>query len=87
MKLHLDNILNVAGNTSITGSNTFSVGNGATTLGGTLGVTGNTTLSGNTTMVKHASNVSGCCLIIEEIFCDNIDEKVFFSLLLPASKV
>ena len=44
-------------------------------------------LSGNTTMVKHASNVSGCCLMIEEIFCENIDYKIFFSLLLPASKI
>jgi len=44
-------------------------------------------LSGNTTIVKHASNVSGCCLIIEDIFSDNIDYKVFSCLLLPASEV
>ncbi len=44
-------------------------------------------LSGNITMVKHASNVSGCCLMIEEIFCNQIDNKVFFPLLLTASKI
>ncbi len=44
-------------------------------------------LSGNTTIVKHASNVSGCCLIMESVFSNNIDYKVFFSLLLPASKI
>ena len=44
-------------------------------------------LSGNTTMVKHASNVSGCCLMIEEIFSYQIDCKIFYSLLLPSSKI
>ena len=44
-------------------------------------------LSGNTTMVKHASNVSGCCLMIEEIFSYQIDCKTFYSLLLPSSKI
>ena len=44
-------------------------------------------LSGNATMVKHASNVSGCCLMIEEIFSYQIDCKIFYSLLLPSSKI
>ncbi len=34
--------------TLVSGTNTFSVGTGATTLGGTLGVTGASTLTGNT---------------------------------------
>jgi succinate-semialdehyde dehydrogenase / glutarate-semialdehyde dehydrogenase len=44
-------------------------------------------LSGNTTIVKHASNVSGCSLIIENIFSKNINYKIFYSLLLSSSKM
>jgi hypothetical protein len=38
------------GNTSVSGANTFTVGTGATALGGTLAVTGATTLNGNTSV-------------------------------------
>ena len=44
-------------------------------------------LSGNTVMMKHASNVSGCCLMMEDIFSYNVDYKTFYSLLLPSSKI
>ena len=44
-------------------------------------------LAGNTTVIKHASNVSGCCLIIEQIFSNNINYHLLSSLLLPASKI
>jgi hypothetical protein len=37
-----------SGNTAVSGTSTFSVGTGATALGGTLAVTGATTLNGNT---------------------------------------
>jgi parallel beta-helix repeat protein len=42
--------LTLNGNTTISGSNTLSVGTGATTLGGTLQVTGLTTLNGGLTV-------------------------------------
>tara|TARA_B110000977_G_scaffold55934_1_gene76192 strand:- start:5871 stop:7013 length:1143 start_codon:yes stop_codon:yes gene_type:complete len=38
------------GTTAVTGSSTFTVGTGATALGGTLTVTGTTTLNGNTSV-------------------------------------
>jgi hypothetical protein len=38
------------GNTAVSGTNTFTVGTGATALGGTLAVTGATTLNGNTSV-------------------------------------
>jgi hypothetical protein len=46
-----------AGNTSVSGSNTFTVGAGATVLGGTLAVTGATTLSG--TLNSNGDTVIG----------------------------
>lgn len=42
-------------------------------------------LSGNTVIVKHASNVSGCSLLIEKIFSMKI--KIFQSLLLTSIKM
>ena len=39
-----------SGNTAVSGSSTFTVGTGATALGGTLAVTGATTLNGNTSV-------------------------------------
>ena len=44
-------------------------------------------LSGNTVVVKHASNVSGCSLLIEKIFSENIKLNVFQSLLLTSLKM
>jgi len=43
-------------------------------------------LSGNIVIVKHASNVSGACLIMENIFNKN-NKKTFYSLLIPSSKI
>jgi uncharacterized protein YjbI with pentapeptide repeats len=39
-----------SGNTAVSGTSTFTVGTGATALGGTLAVTGATTLNGNTSV-------------------------------------
>ncbi len=47
-----------SGNTAVSGTSTFTVGTGATVLGGTLGVTGNTTIGGTTTLNGNTS-VSG----------------------------
>ena len=44
------------GNTSVSGSNTFTVGTGATTLGGTLGVTGATTINNTLTITPNNAN-------------------------------
>lgn len=46
--------VNMSGNSAVTGSATFTVGTGATSLGGTLGVTGATTLAG----ILHSNNVT-----------------------------
>ena len=44
-------------------------------------------LSGNTTIIKHASNVSGCCIMIDKIFSENIDYKILFPLIMTHSKI
>lgn len=44
--------------------------------------------AGNTAILKHASNVPGCCLGIEEVFrLAGVPKGVFQSLILPSSKV
>lgn len=45
-------------------------------------------LSGNVMLLKHASNVSGCALAIEEVFRKaNAPEGLFQTLLLPSSEI
>ncbi len=45
-------------------------------------------LAGNSVLLKHASNVSGCSLAIEQIFKDaGFPENLFLSLLIPAKHV
>lgn len=45
-------------------------------------------MAGNTGLLKHASNVSGCALAIEDIFLRaGFDSPAFQSLLIPASEV
>ena len=44
-------------------------------------------LSGNVVIIKHASNVSGCCIMIEKIFSENIDYKILFPLIITHSKI
>jgi len=45
-------------------------------------------MGGNTALLKHASNVPGCALAIEEVFAEaGFPENVFRSLLISSSKV
>jgi succinate-semialdehyde dehydrogenase/glutarate-semialdehyde dehydrogenase len=49
-------------------------------------------LSGNSMLLKHASNVPGCAIAIEQIWREaferqNLDPSAFATLLLPSSKV
>jgi succinate-semialdehyde dehydrogenase/glutarate-semialdehyde dehydrogenase len=45
-------------------------------------------MAGNTAVLKHASNVPGCALAIEEIFRDaGFPENVFRTLMIPSSGV
>ncbi len=47
-----------------------------------------TLMGGNTALLKHASNVPGCAVAIEEVFAEaGFPENVFRTLLLPSSKV
>ena len=46
-----------------------------------------TIISGNITLVKHAPNVTGCCLRINKIFSKNINYKIFESLVLEDKEV
>ena len=46
-----------------------------------------TIISGNITLVKHAPNVTGCCLRISKIFSKNINYKIFESLVLEDKEV
>lgn len=46
-----------------------------------------TLMAGNTCLLKHAKNVSGCGLLLEEIFNDaGLPEHCFSTLLIPSSK-
>jgi parallel beta-helix repeat protein len=47
--------ISLQGNTEVTGSNTFTVGTGATNLGGTLTVTDTATFNGNVTVAANQS--------------------------------
>lgn len=45
-------------------------------------------MAGNTVVLKHASNVSGCALAIEEIILKaGFPDNVFYTLLIPSSEV
>jgi len=45
-------------------------------------------MAGNTCVVKHASNVTGCSLLIEKLIIDNSPYKnIYKSLIIPADKV
>jgi succinate-semialdehyde dehydrogenase/glutarate-semialdehyde dehydrogenase len=45
-------------------------------------------MAGNAVVLKHASNVSGCALEIERVFCDaGIPDGLFKTLLLKSSRV
>ncbi len=47
-----------------------------------------TLMGGNTALLKHASNVPGCAVAIEEIFAEaGFPENVFRTILIPSSKV
>ena len=46
-----------------------------------------TIISGNVTIVKHAPNVTGCCLRIKKIFSRNIDYKIFQPLIIDTKDV
>jgi len=47
-----------------------------------------TVMGGNTALLKHASNVPGCALAIEEVFAEaGFPENVFRSLLISSSKI
>ena len=47
-----------------------------------------TLMAGNTGILKHASNVSGCSLAIEQIFLDaGFPESVFRSILISGNKI
>jgi succinate-semialdehyde dehydrogenase/glutarate-semialdehyde dehydrogenase len=45
-------------------------------------------MAGNAAVLKHASNVTGCTLAIEEIFCDaGFPKNLFRSLIIPSTEV
>ncbi len=45
-------------------------------------------MAGNTGILKHASNVTGCALAIEKVFCDaGFDSALFRSVKTPGNKV
>jgi len=47
-----------------------------------------TLMAGNTVLLKHASNVSGCAIVLEDLFQSaGFPEKIFQTLLLPGSRV
>ncbi len=47
-----------------------------------------TLMAGNAGMLKHASNVSGCALAIQEIFAEaGLDEGVFRTLLMSSDRI
>tara|TARA_B100000676_G_scaffold224775_1_gene222295 strand:- start:3639 stop:4994 length:1356 start_codon:yes stop_codon:yes gene_type:complete len=46
-----------------------------------------TIISGNVTIIKHAPNVTGCCLKIKKIFSKNIDYKVLQPLVIDVDEI
>lgn len=59
-----------SGNTSVTGSSTFTVGTGASNLGGNLTVTGTTTLNGSTVTASSAFTPSADYHLMTKIFSE-----------------
>ena len=46
-----------------------------------------TIISGNVTIIKHAPNVTGCCLRIKKIFSKNINYKVLQPLVIDVDEI
>ncbi len=59
-----------SGNTSVTGSATFTVGTGATNLGGSLTVSGTTTLNGSSVTASSAFTPSGTYDLMTKTFTE-----------------
>lgn len=59
-----------SGNTAVTGSSTFTVGTGATALGGTLTVTGNATFNGSTVQASSAFTPSADAHLMTKVFTE-----------------
>lgn len=59
-----------SGNTSVTGTSTFTVGTGATSLGGTLTVTGNTTFNGSVVQASSSFTPSADAHLMTKVFTE-----------------
>jgi len=59
-----------SGNTSVSGASTFTVGTGATNLGGTLTVTGNVTLNGSIVQASGSFTPSADAHLMTKVFTE-----------------